>query len=146
MMHLFLELKPTTLASLSIPDHQRNCKDITVSHGNEKHDLDARPSDALALAVLMKRPIYVAEDLMERMQRSAPQSQVEFLTGFREIDRDIVLNEHKEQRDNLLQFFASLTRSNLELELQRDKEAREKTKQEMIASWKEERKQDQQET
>jgi len=71
---------------------------------------------------------------------------MELLTEFREIDRDVVLNEHKEQKENLLQFFASLTRSNLESELQRDKEKREKTRQELIASWKEERKQKQQET
>ena len=46
------------------------CKDdifyavITVADGNGEHDLDARPSDALALAVLMKRPIFVADTLM----------------------------------------------------------------------------------
>jgi len=128
------------------------CKDdiyyavITISGGSGEHDLDARPSDALALAVLMKRPTYVAEDIMESIEKAAPQSQMELLTEFREIDRDVVLNEHKEQKENLLQFFASLTRSNLESELQRDKEKREKTKQESIASWKEERKQNQQET
>ena len=83
---------------------------------------------------------------MERIEKAASQSQMELLTEFREIDRDVVLNEHKEQKENLLQFFASLTRSNLESELQRDKEKREKTRQELIASWKEERKQKQQET
>jgi RNA polymerase sigma factor (sigma-70 family) len=128
------------------------CKDdifyavITISNENGEHDLDARPSDALSLAVLMKRPMYVAEDIMERIEKAAPQSQVELLTEFREIDRDVVLNEHKEQKEHLLQFLASLTRSNLESELQRDKEKREQTKQELIASWKEERKQNQQET
>jgi uncharacterized protein len=128
------------------------CKDdiyyavITISNSDGEHNLDARPSDALALAVLMKRPMYVAEDIMERIEKAAPQSQVELLTEFREIDRDVVLNEHIEQKETLLQFFASLTRSNLELELQRDKEEHEKTKQELIASWKEEHKQNQQET
>jgi hypothetical protein len=57
------------------------------------------------------------------------------------VNRDVILNEQKEQRENLLQLFASLTRSTLELELQRDKEEREKSKQELIASWKEEREQ-----
>ncbi|HEX9132932.1 MAG TPA: bifunctional nuclease domain-containing protein [Ktedonobacteraceae bacterium] len=127
------------------------CKDdifyavISISNENGEHDLDARPSDALALAVLMKRPMYVAEDIMERIEKAAPQSQVELLTEFRDIDRDVVLNEHKEQKDNLIQLIASLTRSNLESDLQRDKEKREQTKQELIASWKEERKQNQQE-
>jgi RNA polymerase sigma factor (sigma-70 family) len=128
------------------------CKDdifyavITIAHGNEEHDLDARPSDALALAVLMKRPMYVADTLMERFEPAIPCEKVGHFTEFREINRDVVLNEHREQRENLLQFFASLTRSNLESELKRDKEEREKTKQELIASWKEEREQNQHET
>jgi RNA polymerase sigma factor (sigma-70 family) len=128
------------------------CKDdiyyavITISNGNGEHDLDARPSDALALAVLMKRPIYVADALMERTGKATPFEQMGFLTEFREVNRDTVLNEHKEQKENLLQLIASLTRSNLELELQKDKEEREKTKQQLITSWKEERKKKQQET
>src|SRR6266571_713359 len=54
------------------------CKDdifyaiITVVNGNRVHDLDARPSDALALAVLMKRPIYVADTLMEHFEQALP--------------------------------------------------------------------------
>jgi len=119
---------------------------ITISHGNGEHDLDARPSDALALAVLMERPMYVADTLMERFEPAISCEEVGHFTEFREINRDVVLNEHREQRENLLQFFASLTRSNLESELQRDKEEREKTKQEKIASWKEEREQNQEET
>ncbi len=39
---------------------------------------------------------------------------------------------------------ATLNRSMLELELQRDKEEREKTKQELSSSWKEEHRQNQQ--
>jgi RNA polymerase sigma factor (sigma-70 family) len=125
------------------------CKDdiyyavISISNGNGEHDVDARPSDALALAVLMKRPIYVADALMEGAEQATPCEQIGLLTGFREVNRDVVLNEHKEQKENLLQFFAALTRSNLDSELQRDKEEREKTKQELIASWKEEREQNQ---
>ena len=128
------------------------CKDdifyavISISNGNGEHDLDARPSDALALAVLMKRPMYVADTLMEHFEQAIPFEQIGHLTQFREVDRDVVLNEHKEQRENIMQFFASLTCCNLESELQRDKEEREKTKQEKIASWKEERKQNQEET
>jgi RNA polymerase sigma factor (sigma-70 family) len=128
------------------------CKDdifyavITVSNGKKEHELDARPSDALALAVLLKSPIYVADTIFGNCEQAKPFEQIGHLTAFREVDRDVVLNEHAAQRENFLQFFASLTRSNLELELQKDKEEREKTKQEMIASWKEEHKQNQQET
>jgi RNA polymerase sigma factor (sigma-70 family) len=125
------------------------CKDdifyavITVANGNRVHDLDARPSDALALAVLMKRPIYISDTLMEHFEQAIPFERIGLHTEFREVNRDVVLNEHKEQKEDFLQFFASLNRSILELELQRDKEEREKTKQESIASWKEEYRQNQ---
>ena len=128
------------------------CKDdiffavITVANGSKEHNLDARPSDALALAVLMKRPIYVAETLMEHFEQAKPFELIELHPEFREVNRDVVLNDYEEQREKFLQFCASLIRSNLELELRRDKEEREKSKREMIASWKEERKKDQQET
>lgn len=128
------------------------CKDdifyavITIANGNGEHDLDARPSDALALAVLMKRPMYVADTLMERFEPAISFERIGHLSEFREINREVVLNEHAEQRENLLQLIASMTRSNLESELQRDKEEREKTKQEKITSWKEEREQNQEET
>jgi RNA polymerase sigma factor (sigma-70 family) len=128
------------------------CKDdifyavIAISHRNGEHNLDARPSDALSLAVLMKRPIYVAEDIMERFDQAKPFEQIGSLSGFREVNRDVLLREHEEQRENLLQFIASLNRSIHESELQKDKEEREKTKQENIASWKEEHVQNQQET
>lgn len=37
-----------------------------IRNGNVSHELDARPSDAIALAVLMDKPIYVAEEVLER--------------------------------------------------------------------------------
>ncbi len=119
---------------------------ITVADGKGEHDLDARPSDALALAVLMKRPIFVADTLMQRFEQKIPFERIELHTEFREVNRDVVLNEHKEQKEDLLQFFASLNRNILESELQREKEEREKTKQELISSWNEEHRQNQQET
>ena len=128
------------------------CKDdifyavITVANGKGVHDLDARPSDALALAILMKRPIFVADTLMRQGEQAIPFERLELGTEFQEVNRDVVLNEHKEQKEELMQFFASLNRSLLESELQKDKAEREKTKQETITSWKEEHKQDQPET
>ena len=117
---------------------------ITVADGKLEHDLDARPSDALALAVLMKRPIFVVNTLMKQFEQAIPFERIELHTEFRELNRDVVLNEHKEQKEDLLQFIATLNRSMLELELQRDKEEREKTKQELSSSWKEEHRQNQQ--
>jgi len=119
---------------------------ITVVDGKEEHDLDARPSDALALAVLMKRPIFVADTLMKQFEQPMSFDRIKLHTEFREVNRDIVLNEHKGQKEDLIQFFASLNRSIHESEMQKEKEEREETKQEYIASWKEEHNQDQQET
>src|SRR5256885_2896147 len=87
---------------------------ITVADGKGEHDLDARPSDALALAVLMKRPIFVADTLMKHFEQAIPFERIRLHTEFREVNRDVVLNEHEEQRENLLQFFATLNRSILE--------------------------------
>ena len=128
------------------------CKDdifyavITVTDGKREHDLDARPSDALALAVLRKRPIFVADTLMKQFEQAIPFERIELHSEFREVNRDVVLNEHKGQMEDLMQFLASLNRSIHESELQKEKEARERTKQENIASWKEEHRQNQQET
>lgn len=119
---------------------------ISIANANGEHDLDARPSDALALAVLMKRPIFVVDTLMKHFEQTIPFERIRLRTEFREVNRDVVLNEHEEQRENFLQFFATLNRSILELELQKDKEEREKTKQELISSWKEEPRENQQET
>ncbi len=119
---------------------------ITVVSGKKTYDLDARPSDALALAVLMKRPIFVAETLMPQFEQALPFEQLELHAEFREVDRDIVLNEHRGQREELMQLFTSLNCSILESELQKEKEEREATKKEYIASWKEQHRQNREET
>src|SRR5437764_9089519 len=91
----------------------------------------------------MKRPIFVADTLMKQFEQAIPFERIRLHTEFREVNRDVVLNDHKEQKEDFLQFIATLNRSMLELELQRDKEEREKTKQELISSWKEEHRQNQ---
>jgi RNA polymerase sigma factor (sigma-70 family) len=127
------------------------CKDdifyavITVANGKGEHDLDARPSDALALAILMKRPIFVADTLMKQFEQTLQFERLELHSEFREVNRDVVLNEHKDLKEDLIQFFASINRGMLESELQKEKEEREETKREYIASWKEEHKHNQQE-
>jgi len=42
---------------------------ITVTHGTEVMDIDARPSDAIALALRFRAPIYVAESVLEAAQQ-----------------------------------------------------------------------------
>jgi RNA polymerase sigma factor (sigma-70 family) len=127
------------------------CKDdifyaeITVADGKRDYNLDARPSDALALAVLLKRPIFVADTLMKQFEQALPFEQIKLHTEFRDVNREVVLDSHKWQKEDLMQFFASINRSILESELQKEKEERDETKREYIASWKEEHRQDQQE-
>jgi RNA polymerase sigma factor (sigma-70 family) len=128
------------------------CKDdifyavIIVVNGKKEYDLDARTSDALALAILLKRPIFVADTLMQQFEQAIPFERLERHSEFREVNRDVVLNEHKVQKEDLMQLIASLNRSLVESELQKEKEEREQTKQEYITSWKEEHRQNQQET
>lgn len=149
--HLMVSLFEVT--SLQFKEARiESCKDdvfyavITVSDGKKEYDLDARPSDALTLAVLLNRPILVADTLMKQSEQALPFERLELHSGFREVNRDIVLNEQKGQKEELMQFIASLNRSIHESELQQEKEEREKTKQENIASWKEEHRRDQQDS
>jgi RNA polymerase sigma factor (sigma-70 family) len=39
---------------------------VKFRHGNKLHEIDARPSDAIALAVRTNKPIYVAEEVLEK--------------------------------------------------------------------------------
>ena len=41
---------------------------VVVTHNGTTHDIDARPSDAVAIALRFRAPIYVAEDVLERAQ------------------------------------------------------------------------------
>lgn len=43
--------------------------DVTVRVGDELRDIDARPSDAIALAMRARVPIYMAEEVLEHVTR-----------------------------------------------------------------------------
>ena len=47
---------------------------VKIRCGKTMSEVDARPSDALALAVLTGRPIFVAEDVLERAGADIPQA------------------------------------------------------------------------
>jgi len=47
---------------------------VKIRCGKKVHELDARPSDAIALAVLTSSPIFVAEDVLERAGADIPQA------------------------------------------------------------------------
>jgi bifunctional DNase/RNase len=57
---------------------------IKVRNGEVSHELDARPSDAIALAVFMDKPIYVAENVMERCALALPEGKALQLDRARE--------------------------------------------------------------
>jgi len=45
---------------------------IYVRHGNQTFDIDARPSDSIALAVGAQAPIFVARDVLDQVGMDAP--------------------------------------------------------------------------
>ena len=45
-------------------------------NGDVPYELDARPSDAIALAMLMDKPIYVAEEILERVGTALPEGKM----------------------------------------------------------------------
>ena len=47
---------------------------VKIRCGKKVHEVDARPSDAIALAVLAGSPIFVAEDVLERAGADTPQA------------------------------------------------------------------------
>jgi len=44
-----------------------------IRSGNTTQELDARPSDALALALLMDSPVYIAEEVLEKCGIALPE-------------------------------------------------------------------------
>src|SRR5712691_11738708 len=71
---------------------------LKIRSGKETQDVDARPSDALALAVLEKCPIYVNEKVMEQCT-GFPEGKLERpASTFRVIDREAVLKEQEERK------------------------------------------------
>jgi RNA polymerase sigma factor (sigma-70 family) len=55
-----------------------------IRSGDVSHELDARPSDAIALAVLMDKPIYVSEEVLERCAVALPEGKALQLDKARE--------------------------------------------------------------
>jgi RNA polymerase sigma factor (sigma-70 family) len=77
-MHLMVNLLKATAIELEEVRIEELKDDIfyaviKVRSGGVSHELDARPSDAIALAALMDKPIYVAEEVMERCALALPE-------------------------------------------------------------------------
>ena len=47
---------------------------ITIVRDGEKYELDARPSDSIALAIRMKAPIHTNEELLENASKIMPKT------------------------------------------------------------------------
>ena len=107
---------------------------LKIRNGEKVQELDARPSDALSLAVLLKCPVYVAEEVMERcLQNNVLEKWG--LTEFQVLDRETLLQEQQERSARLQQVIASLG----EIEAQKHKSQQQQVVQEKIERWKEER-------
>ncbi len=72
---------------------------IFINTGLEEMDLDARPSDALALALRYKVPIRCNQDVLE--SAGVPQEQVDGLEPVTEAQSDIILSPLKSFEDKL---------------------------------------------
>ncbi len=113
---------------------------LKIRGANGEQEVDARPSDALTLAVLVKCPIYVANEVMQRVSQSdelkhwlRPRSE------FHVIDREAVEKYQEERKSEWQQAIARVG----ELSAQQHKQEQEQVKQERVAEWKEERGADQ---
>ncbi len=73
LIRLFLERLDATIESVVIDDLWNEtfyAKIALVKPGGETLDIDARPSDAIALALRVRAPIYMAESVLEATIRT----------------------------------------------------------------------------
>lgn len=71
---------------------------IKIRTGDVEQELDARPSDALALAVQSNSPIYISEEVMQRAGLVIPEGKMLRTTAFEDINsgsREAVLEQMK---------------------------------------------------
>ena len=108
---------------------------IKIRTGNQMQDVDARPSDALALAALAKCPIYAAEEVIEKAT-GFPAGKIERpISTFTVIDRDAILKVQEERKAALLKLATALPQTEAQLHKQEQAQAR----QAQIEDWKQAR-------
>ena len=108
---------------------------IKIRSGKEMQEVDARPSDALALAVLAKCPIYAAEEVIEKAT-GFPAGKIERpISTFTIIDREAILKVQEERKAALLKLATSLP----EMEAQLHKQEQAQARQAQIEEWKQAR-------
>jgi RNA polymerase sigma factor (sigma-70 family) len=108
---------------------------MKIRGANGTQELDARPSDALTLATLVNCPIYVADEVMQRMAQSdVSERWLRPASEFRVIDHEALEKEQQERQAALQQVIARMG----ELSARKHMEEQEQARQERIAEWKEE--------
>ncbi len=108
---------------------------IKIRSGNETQEIDARPSDALALAVLAKCPIYAAEDVIAKATGYLAGKIERPISTFTIIDREAILKVQEERKAALLKLATSLP----EIEAQLHKQEQAQARQSQIEVWKQAR-------
>ncbi len=108
---------------------------IKIRSGKQVQEVDARPSDALALASLAKCPIYAAEEVIERAT-GFPTGKIErLISTFTVIDHEAILKDQEERKAALLKLATALP----EIEAHLHKQEQAQAHQSQIEDWKQAR-------
>jgi RNA polymerase sigma factor (sigma-70 family) len=108
---------------------------IKIRSGKETREVDARPSDALALAVLAKCPIYVNEKVIEQCTGFPEGKLAGPISAFTVIDREAILKVQEERKAAHLKMATALP----EIEAQLHKQEQAQARQAQIEDWKQAR-------
>jgi RNA polymerase sigma factor (sigma-70 family) len=104
-MHLMMNLLQATGIEFEEARVEKLTDDVFYAvakfrSGKTVHELDARPSDAIALAVLMQKPIYVAEEVMNQCSIALPAGKVVQLD--KDKAREYYMKQQEAQKQALL--------------------------------------------
>jgi RNA polymerase sigma factor (sigma-70 family) len=105
---------------------------LKVRSGKKTQDLDARPSDALALAALAKCPIYITQEVLEKCTGFPEGKLVRPISTFTVIDREATLKEQEERKTAFLKMATALP----EIEALLHKQEQEQARQALVEDWK----------
>jgi RNA polymerase sigma factor (sigma-70 family) len=109
---------------------------LKIRGANGEQELDARPSDALTLATLVNCPIYVADEVMQRVaQGNLSEGWLRPISEFHVIDREALEKKQDENKAAMQQVISRVG----ELCAQQHKQEQEQAKQEYSAEWKADR-------
>ncbi|HLL80112.1 MAG TPA: bifunctional nuclease domain-containing protein [Ktedonobacteraceae bacterium] len=106
---------------------------LKIRGANGEQELDARPSDALSLAVLVKCPIYVSDEVMERCNQYPSGRDLPPLDDYHTIDRAAIEQDLEERKAALSKVISEMA----ELAAHQHKLESEQAKQKQIDEWKE---------